>query len=55
MKKKKLKEERNLLIKALSLDEIFEQIKEGRKEINIVLKTDVKGSEEAVKNVTFLK
>ena len=36
--------------KALSLDELFDQIKEGRKEINIVLKTDVKGSEEAVKN-----
>ena len=36
--------------KALSLDELFDQIKEGRKEINVVLKTDVKGSEEAVKN-----
>ena len=36
--------------KALSLEELFDSIKEGRKEINIVLKTDVKGSEEAVKN-----
>ena len=36
--------------KAVSLDDLFDQIKEGRKEINIVLKTDVKGSEEAVKN-----
>lgn len=36
--------------KALSLDEIFDSIKEGRKEISIVLKADVKGSEEAVKN-----
>ncbi len=36
--------------KALSLDELFDSIKEGRKEINVVLKTDVKGSEEAVKN-----
>ena len=33
-----------------SLEDLFDQIKEGRKEINIVLKTDVKGSEEAVKN-----
>ena len=30
--------------------ELFDSIKEGRKEINIVLKTDVKGSEEAVKH-----
>ena len=36
--------------KALSLDEIFDSIKEGKKEINIVLKTDVRGSEEAVRN-----
>ncbi len=36
--------------KALSLDEIFDSIKEGKKEISIVLKADVKGSEEAVKN-----
>ncbi len=36
--------------KQVSLDDLFEHIKEGRKEINIVLKADVKGSEEAVKN-----
>ncbi len=36
--------------KSLTLDELFDHIKEGRKEINIVLKADVKGSEEAVKN-----
>ena len=36
--------------KAFSLDEIFDSIKEGRKEISIILKADVKGSEEAVKN-----
>lgn len=35
---------------ALSLDELFGKISEGLKEINIVLKADVKGSEEAVKN-----
>lgn len=49
--KRKLNEKnKRFAKKALSLDEIFESIKEGRKEINIVLKTDVKGSEEAVKN-----
>jgi translation initiation factor IF-2 len=36
--------------KAISLDELFSQIKEGKKEINVVLKTDVKGSEEAIKH-----
>lgn len=36
--------------KAVSLDDLFEQIKEGKKEINVVLKTDVKGSEEAIKH-----
>ncbi len=34
----------------LSLDDLFNKISDGLKEINIVLKTDVKGSEEAVKN-----
>ena len=32
------------------LDELFNRINEGEKEIKVVLKTDVKGSEEAVKN-----
>ena len=50
MKRKETERGKKFAHKALSLDEIFEQIKEGRKEINIVLKTDVKGSEEAVKN-----
>lgn len=36
--------------KAVSLDDLFASIQSGRKEINVVLKTDVKGSEEAVKN-----
>ncbi len=35
--------------KAVSLDDLFSNIKEGQKEINIVLKADVRGSEEAVK------
>ena len=40
----------NTLASAISLDDLFNKISEGLKEINIVLKTDVKGSEEAVKN-----
>lgn len=34
----------------LTLDDLFSKIQEGVKEINIILKADVKGSEEAVKN-----
>lgn len=34
----------------ISLDDLFSKINKGQKEINIILKTDVKGSEEAVKN-----
>ncbi len=34
----------------ISLDDLFSKINEGVKEINVVLKTDVRGSEEAVKN-----
>ena len=36
--------------KSLSLDDLFEKINAGQKEINVVLKTDVRGSEEAVRN-----
>ena len=50
IKRKEVEKSKKFAHKALSLDELFESIKEGRKEINIVLKTDVKGSEEAVKN-----
>ena len=50
IKRKEHEKSKKFARKALSLDELFDQIKEGRKEINIVLKTDVKGSEEAVKN-----
>lgn len=35
---------------SVSLDELFNKINSGCKEINIILKADVKGSEEAVKN-----
>lgn len=34
----------------INLDDLFAQIQEGIKEINVILKADVKGSEEAVKN-----
>lgn len=34
----------------VSLDDLFNKIESGAKEINIILKADVKGSEEAVKN-----
>ena len=50
MKRKEIEKGKKFAHKALSLDELFDSIKEGRKEINIVLKTDVKCSEEAVKN-----
>lgn len=40
----------NTLASSLSLDDLFGKISEGLKEINVVLKADVKGSEEAVKN-----
>jgi len=35
---------------AVTLDELFSKIKEGAKEINVIIKTDVNGSAEAVKN-----
>ena len=44
----KLKNSKNN--KAISLDDLFDKIKSGVKEINVILKTDVKGTEEAVKN-----
>jgi translation initiation factor IF-2 len=34
----------------INLEDLFESIKEGRKEINIVLKADVRGCEEAIKS-----
>ena len=46
----KAKESSNGPSKAVSLDELFNRISDGAKEINIVLKADVKGSEEAVRN-----
>lgn len=34
----------------VSLDDLFAKINDGQKEVNVVLKADVRGSEEAVKN-----
>ena len=45
-----LKNKNNGAKNNISLDELFNRINEGEKEIKVVLKTDVKGSEEAVKN-----
>lgn len=42
--------ERSFVKPALTLDELFAQIQSGVKEINVVLKCDVRGSEEAVRN-----
>ena len=57
-KAKSISEQRILLAKkrsnmgttSVSLDDLFNRIEAGEKEINVVLKADVKGSEEAVKN-----
>lgn len=49
--KRKAHEKENKFKKdIISLDDLFSKINAGQKEINIVLKTDVRGSEEAVKN-----
>lgn len=49
---KRLHQSKNKINKkaALSLEDLFDAINAGHKEINVVLKTDVRGSEEAVKN-----
>ena len=57
-KAKKVAEERKIIAKEkenkpkskISLDDLFNRKEAGEKEINIILKADVKGSEEAVKN-----
>lgn len=40
----------NVKTSSISLDDLFSRINSGEKEINVLLKADVKGSEEAVKN-----
>ena len=49
-KRANAEKEKKYTKKAVSLEDLFERIESGHKEINIVLKADVKGSEEAVKN-----
>ena len=44
------KEKQNRPKAAISLDDLFNRVEAGEKEINVILKADVKGSEEAVKN-----
>lgn len=46
----KQKEQGNQTNHSISLDDLFNRISDGAKEINVILKADVKGSEEAVKN-----
>ena len=49
-RKQSAKDKANKPAEALTLEDLFSKIQEGVKEINIVLKADVKGSEEAVRN-----
>ena len=49
-RKEQAKLKKNKNNNAPTLDDIFNRIKDGAKEINVVLKTDVTGTEEAVKN-----
>ena len=46
----KARENVNLGNHSVSLDDLFNRISDGKKEINVILKADVKGSEEAVRN-----
>ena len=46
----KAKEDNTKISQAVSLDELFNKIEAGAREVNIILKADVRGSEEAVKN-----
>ena len=46
----KAKDSNNKYNKAVSLDDLFNRISDGAKEVNVILKADVKGSEEAVRN-----
>lgn len=50
IKRKNIEKENSNVKRNLSLDELFDSINAGQKEIAVVLKTDVRGSEEAVKN-----
>ena len=49
-KRKNIEKEKSNVKKTLSLDELFESVNSGQKEVAVVLKADVRGSEEAVKS-----
>ncbi len=49
-RQKNEKERQNKPKAVISLDDLFSRVEAGEKEINVILKADVKGSEEAVKN-----
>ncbi|MBQ9834137.1 MAG: translation initiation factor IF-2 [Bacilli bacterium] len=49
-KRQILAKENKFKKESISLDDLFAKINAGQKEINVVLKADVRGSEEAVKN-----
>ena len=46
----KAKNANNQVNKPVSLDDLFHRINDGVKQVNVILKADVKGSEEAVRN-----
>jgi translation initiation factor IF-2 len=49
-KRKLIEQEASTKKETVSLDDLFKRIEQGEKEINVVLKCDVRGSEEAVKS-----
>ena len=49
-RKNQLRKRENASKNAVSLDDLFAKIQEGIKEINVIVKADVNGSSEAVKN-----
>jgi translation initiation factor IF-2 len=49
-RKEAFKQKNNNVREVMTLDDLFSKIQEGIKEINIILKADVTGSEEAVRN-----
>ena len=49
-KREEALKDKNVKSQNISLEDLFSKIQSGIKEVNVVLKTDVKGSEEAVKS-----
>ncbi len=50
IRRQKAKLKKSLSTTDISLESLFENIQEGIKEIKVIIKTDVKGTEEAIKN-----